>query len=500
MKWDMRAKRILIIDDSKTQLTLLQMELEKSGFDVITAGDGLEGVNRAFIHKPDLIISDIMMPELNGYQLARLLKNDAKTSHIPIILLTSLDQRQDRFWGIRAGANQYVVKTSDLSTLKEAIGELLNHPVSPSRAKEAENSPDIKGVDEKSIKTSVNHLLDKLLFESTLSSEARILANFIYDKDNLLKKLSELVNSLIDYSCLCICLFNLQGTKLYFDIKHPVSDEEMKKIKQYLGLLIEDNQKKSVETFFVYNSLAVSKDAKNKISSHFNVPLRIHGESIGYLTLHSEKPKAFTQKLVDIINLLGLDFAMVFKLLLLYDEVKELSITDGLTELYNKHYFLEVFDKEFERAKRFNNNMSLIMMDIDFFKSVNDTYGHLQGDTVLKEMGSIIKQNIRKTDFPARYGGEEFVILAINADIQNTTKLAEKIRKVVESHSFKAETEPLKLTVSFGVATATETVRHQVDLIKMADDALYQAKKSGRNKVCTAPTNGSAEDRNLEDS
>ncbi len=485
----MSGKRILLIDDSKTQLVSLQMSFEKDGFDVITAGDGIEGVSRAIADRPDIVISDIMMPELNGYQLCRLLKNDKKTSHIPIILLTSLDQKQDRFWGIRAGADRYLVKSSELSTLKEATNELLKNTVdySAEKVEEEGKSSVNKNMDWHSIKSSVNHLLDKLLFESTLSSEARLLANFIYNKDDLLKELAALVNSLIDYTCLCLCLFDKKGTKIYFDLKQPLPEDELKKIKEYVFAVANDNnKKKSVETSLINKSLKIDNNVNGKIVSRLISPLNTHGECIGYLSFHANKENAFTPESENIINLLAHDFSMVFELMLLYEEIKELSITDGLTALYNKHYFTEIFGKEFERTKRFKNDLSLIVMDLDHFKSINDTYGHLQGDSVLKEIGLIIKKSVREVDFTARYGGEEFVILAINTDIKNTEILAEKIRKNIEDHSFKSDKKPLKMTSSFGVASVTNDISNNLDLIKKADDALYQAKKGGRNRVCVA--------------
>jgi len=462
----MDGKQILIVDDSRTQLVSLQMAFEKEGFEVITASDGLEGVSRAFSDKPDLIISDIMMPELNGYQLCRLLKNDKKTVHIPIILLTSLDQRQDRFWGIRAGADQYIVKSSELSPLKEAVNQLLNKIVQPAGDRKINVTDSKKDADWKMIKSNVNRLLDKLLFESTLSNEARHLANFIYSRDDLLKELTVLANSLIDYSGLCICLLNANKTSLYFDLKQPLSDEDIDTIKNHLCTF-------GIKTI-------------NKIASQIIVPLNIYNECIGYLFFFAVMRNTFTQESENIIHLLAHDFSMVIKLMLLYDETKELSITDGLTGLYNKRYFLEVFDREIERGRRSNSALSLIVMDIDHFKLINDTYGHLQGDSVLKEVASIIKENIRKIDFPARYGGEEFATILPNTNINNAVNIAEKIRKLMESHNFKAEKEPLKVTISMGVAKLSDNVNDKLELIKMADDALYDAKKSGRNRVCTA--------------
>ncbi len=480
----MNNKRVLVIDDSKTQLVSLQMSLQKDGFDVITAGNGMEGVSRAFRDTPDIVVSDVMMPELNGYQLCRLLKNNKETSDIPIILLTSMDQPQDRFWGIRAGADRYLVKSSDFSILKETIHLLLKNSKIPI-PKKKDLLKNHGAADWESIKSSLNQLLDRLLFESTLSNEVGRLANFIHDRNKLLGEASLLVNSLIDYSSLCLCLFDINVTKLYIELKQPMSDEDISEIKSHILLDIHDKQKTDeAEIHFLNNSSPIDNKADNKITARLSAPLNIHNENIGNISLYTTKSQAFDKESENIIRLLATDFSMVFKLMLLYDETRHLSITDGLTKLYNSRYFKEMFEMEFERAKRFKKNLSMVILDIDHFKSINDTYGHLQGDSVLKEVGYILKQSVRKVDFVARYGGEEFAVLAIDTDIDNTCILAEKIRKQIEFHRFKAEKNPLKVTVSLGVASTSEDVSNYLDLIKRADDSLYKAKEGGRNRVC----------------
>ncbi len=482
-----QVKRVLLVDDSKTQLTMVQMALSKMGVEVLTAENGIEGVSRAFLDKPDLIVSDVMMPELNGYQLCRLLKSDPKTAHIPIILLTSLSQPQDKFWGIRAGADQYIVKKSDLTDLGLTIRKILKNTEKNKQIKKDVNLTNNKSTEWKSIKTNVNRLLDKLLFESTLASEARLLANYIHDKEDLLKEVIDLASSLVDYSCLCLCLFDRKGTKLYYDLKQALSDKELSKIKEDIIKITDESKKKtSIETLLFKGSLKINNKAKGKILSKLIVPLNIHNECIGYLSFLSTKKNAFASKTEDIIYLLAHDFSMVFKLMLLYDETKELSITDGLTQLYNKRYFLETLEKEFVRAKRFGNELSVILMDIDHFKSVNDTYGHVQGDSILKEMGEIINRGIRKVDFPARYGGEEFIIITPNTNIQDAIEIAERVRDITEKYDFKTEKKPLRITISLGVATMNKTITNKTSLIKRADGALYQAKDSGRNRVCVA--------------
>jgi len=480
----MDNKRILIVDDSKTQLVSLQISLQKDEFEVITAGNGMEGVSRAFRDNPDIVISDVMMPELNGYQLCRLLKNNKETSNIPIILLTSMDQPQDRFWGIRAGADRFILKSSDFSVLKETIRMLLKD----SKASITEKKDLLANrstTNWESIKSSLNQLLDRLLFESTLSNEVGRLANFIHDRKKLLGEASSLVNSLIDYSCLCLCLFDINGTKLYIEMKQPMSDRGINEIKGHILLDIHDKQKADeAEIYFLENSPPIDNEVSDKITARLSASLNIHNENIGNISLYTTKSQVFDKESENIIRLLASDFSMVFKLMLLYDETKHLSITDGLTKLYNNRYFKDIFEKEFERVKRFKKNLSLILVDIDHFKSINDNYGHLQGDSVLMEIGYILKQSVRKVDIVARYGGEEFAVLAIDTDIDNTCTLAEKIRKQIEFHSFKTENHPLKVTISLGVASISKDVSNYLDLIKRADNSLYKAKEGGRNRVC----------------
>jgi diguanylate cyclase (GGDEF)-like protein len=178
------------------------------------------------------------------------------------------------------------------------------------------------------------------------------------------------------------------------------------------------------------------------------------------------------------------------------EELRKMAITDGLSQLYNRRYFLELLEREFPRAQRYNLNLSCIMMDIDHFKVVNDQYGHLQGDFVIQRLGIIIKNEIREIDIPARYGGEEFILMLPETDERGTLAVAERLRKRTEGENFTRneklrETQVLHITISLGVAVFPQPkVIHPNDLIKCADEALYEAKRAGRNcSVLSNPTN-----------
>lgn len=167
-----------------------------------------------------------------------------------------------------------------------------------------------------------------------------------------------------------------------------------------------------------------------------------------------------------------------------HDEIYRLMHIDGLTQVYNKRYFLERLESELSRARRYQRELSLIMVDIDHFKQVNDTYGHLAGDAILKQLCQVVHARIRREDMLCRYGGEEFAILLPEIDKEHALLAAEKIRILVEETSFTFEATDIPVTISLGVYAAIEESLSSDDFIKKADERLYQAKHSGRNRVC----------------
>ncbi|HSZ81510.1 MAG TPA: GGDEF domain-containing protein [Polyangia bacterium] len=167
-----------------------------------------------------------------------------------------------------------------------------------------------------------------------------------------------------------------------------------------------------------------------------------------------------------------------------HEEIYRLTTIDGLTQIFNKRYFLETLEREIARSHRYRRELSLVMFDIDHFKKVNDTFGHLAGDYVLKHLAQTVKTRIRREDCFARYGGEEFSIVLPEIDGLNSKPFAEKIRQLVEATDFKFENTSMPVTISMGVATLDMDSTDPQALIKRADERLYEAKSSGRNCVC----------------
>ncbi|MBI5611341.1 MAG: GGDEF domain-containing protein [Deltaproteobacteria bacterium] len=166
-----------------------------------------------------------------------------------------------------------------------------------------------------------------------------------------------------------------------------------------------------------------------------------------------------------------------------HEEIYRLTIEDSLTQVANKRALLDFLDKEFARAKRYQRDLSVIMLDLDFFKKVNDTYGHLMGDFVLREFAKLVSSRIRREELFARYGGEEFCIVVPEMNREKAVSFAEALRALIEEHTFAFEGTSLKMTCSLGVATVAEAMTRVEDLLSAADENLYKAKNEGRNRV-----------------
>jgi len=166
-----------------------------------------------------------------------------------------------------------------------------------------------------------------------------------------------------------------------------------------------------------------------------------------------------------------------------HDEIYRLTTIDGLTQVFNRRYFEDTIERELSRSRRYTRPLSLVMIDIDHFKRINDDFGHLAGDAVLKEVASVVKSRTRREDVFARYGGEEFALLLPEIDTRGAIALAEKVRKIIEKHEFVFDGERISVTISAGVATVQKKGELPVEVIGRADEKLYAAKQGGRNRV-----------------
>jgi len=241
----------------------------------------------------------------------------------------------------------------------------------------------------------------------------------------------------------------------------------------------------SGESFSSLGQNSGAPDTGTELRSNISFPMVAGGETIGCISLCSTKDNVFSAVDVQVFSLITYQLASAVYNANLFHRTQKLSITDHLTGLYNRRHFDELLDYEYFRAYRYKHSLSIAIIDIDYFKRVNDTLGHPSGDLVLQQLGNLLRQETREVDVIARYGGEEFVLLLPETDIEQSAVFAERLRLSVQGQSFVTSQHKVNMTISVGVASLDEEdVRTKEILVHRADEALLVAKNEGRNRVC----------------
>jgi diguanylate cyclase (GGDEF)-like protein len=228
---------------------------------------------------------------------------------------------------------------------------------------------------------------------------------------------------------------------------------------------------------------ALFPQGSSEVGRALGVPLKVSGKVIGVLTVQDFHTGAFDEEEIKLVSLFADQAALSIEKARLYAEVQRLATVDEVTGLLNRRGLWEFGRREFERARRFNRPLAAIFLDIDFFKLVNDTYGHATGDQVLLILGERLKANTREVDLIARYGGEEFIILLPEVDTATALHIAERLRRSACDTPFLTDQGPIASSLSLGVVQITEEIQDLATLIDLADQAMFAAKQRGRNRV-----------------
>jgi diguanylate cyclase (GGDEF)-like protein len=223
---------------------------------------------------------------------------------------------------------------------------------------------------------------------------------------------------------------------------------------------------------------------RNETKTFLGIPIITEEEVTGVLAITSNEYDAISSYHVHLLTTIADQAAMSINNAQLHRQVEMLAITDGLTGLFNHKHFQERLNQEFQRIQRIPQPLSLLLIDIDFFKKINDTYGHPAGDMVLKKLAQILKKTLRGIDIIARYGGEEFAAVLMGTDRGGARKMAERLRSKVMENTFQTDEGAINITLSIGVATHPHDAETKDEIISRADQALYYAKEHGRNQVC----------------
>ena len=478
------AVKVLLVEDSETELKFLRDGLAQNGFEVETAMNGAEAYKKLFEYIPDIVVSDIMMPVIDGYQLCRMIKNIDETKKIPVILLTVLDKKIDSFWGKKAGAQLFLSKTIDMNELVKNINATLRrYPLTD----EYKANIALKANSDNSAQTRLNNILNDLLLKSVFANEFRNLSDFLNYERILVEKLFSLMSSFVEYSVAGvffaspddyaenILYIDTLGRNINKSVLSDVQYDFFKKMEEFKSLK---------DTKFEVVRILLGKELDYKFSdlkSKIIIPLIFDKKLIGGICFYTRQNMDYAS--FRYFDIMISELLAIFKMKYQYTEKEFMSVLDGLTGLYNRRQFEIGLEQEYNRTKRHPSDFSLAILDIDFFKKVNDTYGHQYGDYVLKTVANLMKQAFRKTDLLYRYGGEELIMIMPETNIEDAIIPVQRLRRMIEEYDFDYNGVKTKVTASIGLTMNYPEFNSPAELLKSADEALYKAKESGRNRV-----------------
>ncbi|MEE8484568.1 MAG: diguanylate cyclase [Nitrospinota bacterium] len=452
----MPKEKILVVDDERDLVLNLKATLVSEGYEVLTANDGENALGLAEGHLPDIILLDIMMPGMDGFEVCKRLKANPKTENLNVIFLSARDMVYSKIKGLDSGADDYITKPfnhDELLARLRVFARIREYKKKLSTMVDFSKSINVLNIEEFK-KTLIERISD--IYHADLFSILLV--------DGEGAKLTMLVNNHPDFEDTSGFKINMLDTPL---MKRALTQKKC--------ITIDD---------FSRSEYSTHKRKKYNDDYAMGIPLLIGHEVIGVLNL-SGNGKGFFDKPDYTYLMLGAEhLASAVSNVMKHKKIEEMAITDGLTGLYNHRYFYEMLQAEFERATRYGSGLSVIITDIDYFKKINDTYGHLSGDMILREIAKILKKHTRKVDLVARYGGEEFTLLLPETGKEKAAQVAERIRKDVESRKFKGEKEMITVTISLGVEDLNNPeIKTCNDVVRFADNKLYQAKEGGRNRV-----------------
>lgn len=448
------SARILVVDDIEANVRLLEAKLTAEYYDVLTASDGPTALAMAAKEKPDIVLLDVMMPGMDGFQVCRRLKDDPETRHVPVVLVTALDGRADRIAGLEAGADEFLTKPIDdvmlfarvrsLTRLKMVIDELREREASGRRIGVIAGAASRLGGTGGRVLIVDDHDRQAQRVATELAIEHRPVIEADPEKALMTAK------GPVDLIIVNATARAFDGLRFAAQMR---SDEATRHL-PILAIVDFDERARLVKAL--------------EIGVNDILPKPIDPQELAARARTQIRRKRYTDYLRD-----NLDHSL------------ELAVTDQLTGLHNRRYMVGQLEALVRRAVHGGDPVASLLIDIDHFKKINDGYGHDVGDEVLREFAVRLASNVRAIDLPCRYGGEEFVVVMPDTRLEDAERIAERIRLHVAGSPFRVMggSELLTVTISIGVAATLGEGDKPEALLKRADEAVYEAKASGRNKV-----------------
>jgi two-component system cell cycle response regulator len=446
-----RTARILIVDDEPRVVEVFENQLRRAGYDCLRAYGGLSALQLAQNEGPDLILLDVLMEDLDGFEVTRRLKGNLKTAGIPIILVTALNGVEDKVKGLAAGADEFLSKPVDGAELAVRIKSMLQLTYFQTQlAQRLATERQVAGAE-----------AEEQEDRQTAAGPRVVLAG------------GPAARSIAERGCPTCRLL-------------PAScGREVRELAAQADLILLDGRWGEEDGCELCRQLKFASG---------EVPVAL----VGPAEQISERIRGIEAGADDMLGSAMDGRELSVRLQHLFrrrDQLRQLEVqyrsalsaatSDGLTRLFNHAYFKRFLGLEVKRSLRQGHPTALAMLDIDDFKSCNDCLGHLAGDRVLTEVGQLIRGGVREIDLAARYGGEEFVVVLPYTELSGAKVVAERLRTRVEAHRF-LNSEAVRVTVSVGLAVCPADASSAEELIRASDERLYRAKREGKNRVCLA--------------
>lgn len=454
------SAKILVVDDNPLNIKVLAAKLMHDYYVVITAENGQQTLEKAETNKPDLILLDIMMPGMDGFETCKRLKANESTKHIPVVMVTALSDVADRVHGLEVGADDFLSKPINDMALMARVRSLLRLKMVMDewRLREATaNQLSIPTESDAADEAPARILLleDDEFERDRITTALRSFTSLpIKCVETIDDALSEAVNGNYDLSILSLGLKSSDG--LFF-----CSQLRANELTRFMPIILVGDESE-------FDRIAKGMD----LGANDYIIRPIENSEMTARARTQLRQKRHHDKLRR--N---------------YEESLTLALVDPLTGAYNRRYLDVHLPRMFDRYKSSNKPIAVFTFDIDFFKKVNDTYGHPAGDAVLKEVVKRAAQSVRSLDLVARTGGEEFYVIMPEADLQTATSIGKRVLEKMSAAPVQIPSgQSISVTVSIGVAaTHYEKDKNMDEVLGRADAALYRAKQGGRNRVENEP-------------
>lgn len=454
------SARVLVVDDVLPNVKLLAAKLTREYFDVITAFNGPEALERVKRDAPDIVLLDVMMPGMDGFEVCGRIRSDPATMHIPVVMVTALSDASDRVRGLEAGADDFLTKPVNDIALFARVRSLVRLKMIMDEWRLRESTSGQFGV-----------LTAEMSVQAQSPDQARVLVveDGPLDLEKIVETLQRDEDSVVGVAA---CASALELTQ----------HEDFELIIISLTLLREDglrlcSQLRSQEkTRQVPILLVVDDGDLDRVAKGLELGAN------DYVIKPIDRNELLARARTQIRRKRYQD-----KLRANYEQSLSMALTDSLTGVFNRRYVNAHLPRLLVRSGESQKPVAALLFDIDHFKAVNDTHGHAVGDEVLKEVADRASRNLRNFDLVARLGGEEFVVIMPDTDMEGARAAAERLRERIAQDRFPISEAPhsIDVTVSVGVAIADSAGETAEELLKRADDALYAAKRAGRNRVET---------------